>query len=687
MATLKIAFLVGFNFFSYAVTGNLLIPQPQVKCYEGCPEGKFCRNTDEYCQKPIWHPKHFPTVVRRQQLYSTDGRCGPNFSNTICDPKSSNYPGGCCSANGWCGNTADHCGVGCISGCTTTPPPPTTGGATTDGKCGRDNGGKTCVGWSTGECCSLYGWCGNTASHCGQGCQSGPCTGGNPGPGPGPGPQAPGPAPAPMNPNPGSFAIVGQSGVPAMHSGLLPNGRVVFLDKIENYTQVKLPNGRFAYSSEYDPATNQVVPLGYSTNAFCSGGTFLANGDFISLGGNSPLTWLDPTVGNGLDAIRYLSRSSTNSALNGQYWKEPGNKLSSPRWYPSAQILADGRVFVAAGSLNGLDPSHPPNNNPTYEILSPTGMSNGQSIPLDILVKNQPYYLYPFMHLLRNGQIFIFAAKSSVVFDIGSNTVVKTLPDLSGLYRTYPNTGGSVLLPLTYTNNWEANPTWEMDSMNEGRCMVEAVLLPDGKVLWINGANRGAQGFVLAENPTLQALLYDPARPLGERWSRLASSTIPRLYHSVALLLLDGTVMLAGSNPNEMPVLEPRPNAPYVTEFRVERYTPPYLSGANANRRPTNIVLPVKVLQPNMLFEVRFNAPSNAKDVRIVMYYGGYVTHSVHMGQRMMILERMDFKPNEIAQVVRAKVPPNKNICPPGPYVIYVVVDGVPGVGQFVQVT
>jgi hypothetical protein len=48
-----------------------------------------------------------------------------------------------------------------------------------------------------------------------------------------------------------------------MHAGLLPNGRVFFLDKIENFTQLKLPSGYYAYSSEYDPTTNAVVPLEY----------------------------------------------------------------------------------------------------------------------------------------------------------------------------------------------------------------------------------------------------------------------------------------------------------------------------------------------------------------------------------------------------------------------------------------
>ena len=52
-----------------------------------------------------------------------------------------------------------------------------------------------------------------------------------------------------------------------MHAGLMPNGRVVFLDKVENYTQLKLPNGQYAYSAEYDPATNNVVALAYKVTS------------------------------------------------------------------------------------------------------------------------------------------------------------------------------------------------------------------------------------------------------------------------------------------------------------------------------------------------------------------------------------------------------------------------------------
>ena len=554
----------------------------------------------------------------------------------------------------------------------------------------------------------MYGYCGNTTSHCGDGCQSGPCL-------KEPVVPAPGPSPAPANPKPGSLALAGDSGVPAMHAGLMPNGKVVFLDKVENYTQLKLPNGQYAYSSEYDPVTKKVVPLSYKTNAFCSGGIFLADGRFVSLGGNAPLDFIDPTVGDGFKGIRYLERSSSDASLDGKGWDEPGQQLDTARWYASVQIMPDSSIFVASGSLNGLDPAKPENNNPTYEILNADGTPRGKSIKMDILVKNQPYYMYPFTHLLKDGTVFVFVSRSSELFNVATGTTVRTFPDLAGDYRTYPNTGGSVLLPLSSANGWEpdimicgggayqditaptdascgriqpldADPDWELDSMPEGRVMVEGTLLLDGTVAWVNGANHGAQGFEIAGDPTMQVLLYDPAQPLGKRWSTGPTSTIPRLYHSVALLLLDGTLLITGSNPVEQPILKPTAKSPYVTDFRIEIYTPPYLQGNPT--RPKDVKLSSKTLKANgSTFTIDFTAQAAAKSVKVALYYGGFVTHSVHMGHRMLYLDTKGFATGSTKQKITVTMPPNLNVAPPGPYVVYVMVDGVPAIGQFVQVS
>jgi len=112
----------------------------------------------------------------------------------------------------------------------------------------------------------------------------------------------------------------------------------------------------------------------------------------------------------------------------GQSWTESNQGLASARWYATAQTMPDGTVFVASGSLNGLDPSVASNNNPTYEILNRNGVSNGQNIPMDILQKNQPYYMYPFIHLLKDGNLFVFVAKSCQLFNVPTNTIVRELP-------------------------------------------------------------------------------------------------------------------------------------------------------------------------------------------------------------------------------------------------------------------
>lgn len=118
--------------------------------------------------------------------------------------------------------------------------------------------------------------------------------------------------------------LAGSSGVPAMHAALLPDGTVMFLDKIENRSQLFLPDGRKAYSSIYDPATQSLTALEVQTNPFCCGGSFLYDGRLLSVGGNGPLLHEDPSIADGFDGIRTLQAGY-------EAWDEPGNKLASRR--------------------------------------------------------------------------------------------------------------------------------------------------------------------------------------------------------------------------------------------------------------------------------------------------------------------------------------------------------------------
>jgi hypothetical protein len=128
------------------------------------------------------------------------------------------------------------------------------------------------------------------------------------------------------------------------------------------------------------------------------------------------LTWLDPNIGDGFTAIRYLDRSSTDASLDGQGWSEPGNKLSSARWYATAQTMPDGTVFVASGSLNGLDPTVLSNNNPTYEILSPEG------ITVSSIVEGKGTILIASIYSKETVSRWIFWSRTSPTICIHSST-------------------------------------------------------------------------------------------------------------------------------------------------------------------------------------------------------------------------------------------------------------------------
>ncbi|KAL2402950.1 hypothetical protein ABEF93_006240 [Exophiala dermatitidis] len=290
------------------------------------------------------------------------------------------------------------------------------------------------------------------------------------------------------------------------------------------------------------------------------------------------------------------------------------------------------------------------------------------------------------------------------------------MPPMPGMHRTYPNTGGSVMLPLRKENLYEpeimicgggqmqainslcdascgrirptsGNPNWQMTSMPQPRAMVEGVLILDGTVLWINGCQSGAQGFGLATTPALEALIYDPRR---DAWTVSGQTTIARLYHSVALMLLDGTVLVAGSNPNEQPLLEDQvdrrnPSQAFPTEYRVEIYTPPYLRGDNASRRPRTVTLSTTELRMNTSFILEFDLQDKELlTLDVILYAGGFVTHSLHMGQVMVYLDPRGWVDvGNGRKRVEVDMPGGIKLAP-GPYVLYVVANGVPGIGQFV---
>lgn len=243
------------------------------------------------------------------------------------------------------------------------------------------------------------------------------------------------------------------------------------------------------------------------------------------------------------------------------------------------------------------------------------------------------------------------------------------------------------------------------DNMLEGRTMGQFILLPDGKMLVVNGGLNGTAGYAtatgqtpegqmpfgesLASGPVGQPAIYDPNAPAGSRWSNtgLATSAIARLYHSSAMLLPDASVMIAGSNPN----IDVNTTTIYPTTYKAEIFYPPYFS---ATTRPQPTGVPKTISYGGNPFDITVPASSYsgsannaAANTTVVLHRGGFTTHGMNMGQRLLQLNNT-YTVNSDGSITLhvAQAPPNPALLTPGPALLFVVVDGIPSNGTMVIV-
>ena len=326
--------------------------------------------------------------------------------------------------------------------------------------------------------------------------------------------------------------------------------------------------------------------------------------------------------------------------------------------------------------------------------------------------------MYPFVHLLPNGHLFIFANRDSILLDYKNNIVLRTYPTIPGNPRNYPSAGSSVLLPLDApTDNYQSaevlvcggaqlgafaqpklqlgcsntcgrmvvtspNPSWTMETMPIRRCMGDMILLPNRDVLIINGAQNGSQGWGYASNPALNPVIYRPRSYPQSHFILQPAGTIPRMYHSTANLLIDGRVLIAGSNPHEFYTF----TGDFRTELRLEAWLPFYFNAPYLPRKPTIHSSPNR-LTHGLVFNVTFSCQRFPMVVEMNLVSSYFSTHSFSQGQRLLRMKTSP--PIQVGNnlfVVTVTAPPNDNIAPPTYYMMFPVVMGIPGVATWVQV-
>ncbi|KAL0296929.1 UNVERIFIED_CONTAM: Aldehyde oxidase GLOX1 [Sesamum radiatum] len=469
-------------------------------------------------------------------------------------------------------------------------------------------------------------------------------------------------------------------GVSAMHMQLLYNNKVLIFDRMDfGPSNLTLPTGKCRYNDEavsqdctahsllYDVASNTYRPLLVKTDVWCSSGAVNSKGTLIQTGGYH----------GGDHKIRLFIPCDDDQCD----WIELHQNLTVHRWYSSDHILPDGRVII---------------NN-----------------------------LYPFLYLLPDGNLFVFANQRSVVLDYKKNKIVKEFSVIPDEKRTYPTTGSSVMLPLKLTaGGWDGylahpevevmvcggarggaymkaieglyvaaskscgrirvtdqDPKWEMEDMPMGRVMPDMLLFTDDHHL--NGAANGTAGWECAVNPVLNPVIYKPDElDPTKRFSVLNPTKIARMYHSAATLLPDGRVLVGGSNPH---VRYNFTGVRYPKELSLEAFSPPYLASEHDHLRPSILSIegPANnVLSYGQLFAITFSLGmyQHAEEYMVAMAAPSFTTHSFAMNQRLLVLYVVDaHQLSAFDHKVTLYAPATANIAPPGYYMLFVVHQGVPG--------
>ncbi len=324
----------------------------------------------------------------------------------------------------------------------------------------------------------------------------------------------------------------------AVSAANLPDGRILMWSANER-TNFRNSTIEFAYTAVWDPQSNSFLEIPHLTHdVFCAHQVLLEDGRVFVNGGrnrsDSPWTSIfDP---------------STNQ------WVQLNN-MNRGRWYPTTVALPNGTVMTSLGSGGG-------NTGELWDGSSTWNYIGG--INFDEPILNFPHpeaKWWPIMHVAPDGRIFHSGPTPDMhIIDlsgIGSITQTNTHNDW------YPKHGTTVMYDegkLLVAGGWadesdttSVNNAMVIDLNNpspqitpiapmiHSRKFHSGVTLPNGEVLIVGGNTSGKK--TNDEGSIYSVEIWNPNTGL---WREGASMSIPRNYHSVVLLMLDGRVYAGG---------------------------------------------------------------------------------------------------------------------------------------------
>ena len=450
----------------------------------------------------------------------------------------------------------------------------------------------------------------------------------------------------------------------AIHATLTRDGRILSFgsDHVGHQT------GEFIYDV-WDPLTGQhtTLPNTTHTDIFCAASLVLpGTTEIIISGGDSrPLGVLNQGV-NDVNIFDSASNTLTTSDTG---------TMNYQRWYPTMVSLPTGQIVILGGrDINGIGIDTP-------EIFTRgegwrplTGAADGDLI-YDVL--------YPRAWVNSSGEVIYFAAGDG---NDGAYQVMSLDPAGSGVLEVYGTLPfavdwqspaimyaiGHVLIMATNGELWTMDVTGpapvfaQTQSLSQDRNWSNMTVLADGTVLITGGTLSG--NFEWGADRT--AAIWSPATGTIAYGTDEAD---PRLYHSTALLLADGTVISMGGG------AAGEAEHDYLT---AQIYRPPYLYDDNGNLavRPVITSVPVS-LTPGETFSLTID--NAASITRLTFVKNGSTTHAFNMEARMTDLTFTRGANNTLI----VSLPANANDITAGDWMLFAWNDeGVPSVASIVTV-
>jgi hypothetical protein len=435
----------------------------------------------------------------------------------------------------------------------------------------------------------------------------------------------------------------------AVHAHLLPDGRVLVWDAEPTKAQIRV----------WDPTTNTftdpIPTTNNRTNVFCSGHSFLPDGRLLVTGGQ-------------IDRYDVGTPHSNIFDFRDNTWTA-GPSMNAGRWYPTNTTLSNGDVLV----ISGLTENEEVNQLPQVWQTS-TGRWR------DLTTAQFNVDLYPWTHLAPNGKVFISGPSQFTQYIGTSGTGTLTeMPASNYGMRVYGSSvmyepgkvlivGGQGAPANTETAeviNLKASvPEWRyVSSMAIGRQQHNATILPNGTVMVTGGTN---VGFSSVEGAVYAGEIWNPST---EKWSLVASMQIPHLYHSIALLLPDGRVLVAGGG-------QWGGATEADNRYQAEIYSPPYLfkgSRPIISLAPNNAVYNQKIL---------VETPNAAEISKVTLVRLSSVTHAFNQEQRYI---RLSY--TQATGGLNVTIPASKSSVPPGYYMLFIInTKGVPSIAKIINI-